>query len=105
MPADTSIIPEVRLNLVAPDVEAPVAIAVLLSDRNRATILAILRDGPALRLRACRGARRTLEQREQPPGPPSRGRARSAPPAWRPTRAATTTSATKPPAPRRWRSS
>ncbi|MFI5258913.1 MAG: ArsR/SmtB family transcription factor [Candidatus Limnocylindrales bacterium] len=46
MPADTSILPEVRLNLVAPDVEAPVAIAVLLSDRNRATILAMLRNGP-----------------------------------------------------------
>ncbi len=46
MPADTSIIPEVRLNLVAPDIEAPVAVATLLADRNRTTILAILRDGP-----------------------------------------------------------
>jgi DNA-binding transcriptional ArsR family regulator len=46
MPADTSILPEIRLNLVAPDVEAPVAVATLLADRNRATILAILRDGP-----------------------------------------------------------
>ena len=46
MPADTSTLPEVRLNLVAPDIEAPVAVATLLADRNRATILAILRDGP-----------------------------------------------------------
>lgn len=46
MPADTSILPEIRLNLVAPDVEAPVAVATLLADRNRAMILAILRDGP-----------------------------------------------------------
>ncbi len=46
MPADTSVLPEIRLNLVAPDVEAPVAIAILLADRNRATILAILRGGP-----------------------------------------------------------
>ena len=75
MPADTSIIPEIRLNLVAPDVEAPVAIAVLLADRNRADHPRDPARRPALRLRACRGARRTLEQREQPPGPPSRGRA------------------------------
>jgi DNA-binding transcriptional ArsR family regulator len=46
MPADTAALPEIRLNLISPDVEAPVAIATLLADRNRATILAILRDGP-----------------------------------------------------------
>ena len=46
MPADTATLPEIRLNLAAPDIEAPIAVAVLLSDRNRATILAMLRDGP-----------------------------------------------------------
>jgi DNA-binding transcriptional ArsR family regulator len=39
-------LPELRLELAPPDVEAPLAVAVLLADRNRATILAILRDGP-----------------------------------------------------------
>ena len=46
MPAETQTLPEIRLNVVSPDVEAPVAVATLLADRNRATILAILRDGP-----------------------------------------------------------
>jgi DNA-binding transcriptional ArsR family regulator len=46
MPADTATLPEIRLNLATPDIEAPIAVAVLLSDRNRATILAMLRDGP-----------------------------------------------------------
>jgi DNA-binding transcriptional ArsR family regulator len=39
-------LPDLRLELAPPDVEAPLAVAVLLADRNRATILAILRDGP-----------------------------------------------------------
>src|ERR1035437_4903936 len=39
-------LPDLRLELVPPDVEAPLAVALLLADRNRATILAILRDGP-----------------------------------------------------------
>jgi DNA-binding transcriptional ArsR family regulator len=46
MHTDFLTLPEIRLNLVSPDVEAPVAVATLLADRNRATILAILRDGP-----------------------------------------------------------
>ncbi len=46
MSASPPTLPEIRLNLVSPDVEAPLAVAVLLADRNRATILAILRDGP-----------------------------------------------------------
>ncbi len=47
MPAvDSPALPELRLQLAMPDVEAPVAIATLLADRNRAAILALLRDGP-----------------------------------------------------------
>ncbi len=47
MPAvDSLALPELRLELVPPDVEAPLAVALLVADRNRATILAILRDGP-----------------------------------------------------------
>jgi DNA-binding transcriptional ArsR family regulator len=47
MPAvDLPALPELRLELAPPDVEAPVAVAVLLADRNRAAILALLRDGP-----------------------------------------------------------
>ena len=38
-------LPELRLELAPPDVDAPLAVAVLLADRNRATILAILREG------------------------------------------------------------
>jgi DNA-binding transcriptional ArsR family regulator len=44
-PASASL-PDLRLELAPPDVEAPLAVALLLADRNRATILAILRDGP-----------------------------------------------------------
>jgi DNA-binding transcriptional ArsR family regulator len=39
-------LPELRMNLEAPDVGAPVAIATLAADRIRAGILAMLRDGP-----------------------------------------------------------
>ena len=46
MAADSPALPELRLQLTMPDVEAPVAIAILLADRNRAAILALLRDGP-----------------------------------------------------------
>lgn len=47
MPAvDSPALPELHLDLAMPDVEAPLAVAVLLSDRNRAAILALLRDGP-----------------------------------------------------------
>ena len=46
MPTQTQTLPEIRLDLVPPDVDAPVAVATLLADHNRATILAILRDGP-----------------------------------------------------------
>jgi DNA-binding transcriptional ArsR family regulator len=46
MPADSSTLPEIRLDLAPPDIEAPLSAALLLADRNRAGILAILRDGP-----------------------------------------------------------
>ncbi len=46
MTADSPAPAEVRLDLVPPPVEAPLAVATLLADGNRATILAILRDGP-----------------------------------------------------------
>ena len=47
MPAvDSPALPELRLQLTMPDVEGPLGVAVVLADRNRAAILAILRDGP-----------------------------------------------------------
>jgi DNA-binding transcriptional ArsR family regulator len=46
MAAESPMLPELRLDLASPDVEAPIAVAVLLADRNRAAILALLRDGP-----------------------------------------------------------
>jgi DNA-binding transcriptional ArsR family regulator len=46
MAVDSPALPELRLQLAMPDVEAPLAIALLLADRNRAAILALLRDGP-----------------------------------------------------------
>ncbi len=46
MAVDAPVVPELRLALAPPDVEAPLAVATLVADRNRAAILAILRDGP-----------------------------------------------------------
>ncbi len=46
MSVELPVLPDLRLDLGAPDVEAPVAAATLLADRNRAAILAILRAGP-----------------------------------------------------------
>ena len=46
MTAESQVLPELRLDLAPPDVEAPIAVAVVLADRNRAAILALLRDGP-----------------------------------------------------------
>jgi DNA-binding transcriptional ArsR family regulator len=43
---ETSALPELRLELAPPDVELPLSTALLLADRNRAAILAILRGGP-----------------------------------------------------------
>lgn len=42
----TDLPPEPRLNLYAPDVAAPAALAALLGDRNRAAIMRMLADGP-----------------------------------------------------------
>jgi DNA-binding transcriptional ArsR family regulator len=46
MATELPVLPELRLALALPDVEAPVAVAVLLADRNRAAILTLLRGGP-----------------------------------------------------------
>ena len=96
-------LPELRLELAPPDVEAPLAIAVLLADRNRATILAILRDGPhcvcelaaALDERSNNVSNHLARLREA-----GLVRASASPP----TPAACTTSATRPPARRHSRS-
>ena len=39
-------LPELRMELAAPDVDAPLEVATLLADRTRAGILALLRTGP-----------------------------------------------------------
>ena len=46
MPVALPVLPDLRMDLPAPDVGAPVAAAVLVGDRTRAGILAMLRDGP-----------------------------------------------------------
>lgn len=46
MPVELPVLPGLRLELPAPDVADAVAIASLVGDRTRASILAILRDGP-----------------------------------------------------------
>lgn len=43
---ELTVLPSPRLDLPAPDVTAPAAVAVLLADRTRAGILVMLRDGP-----------------------------------------------------------
>lgn len=43
---DLPVLPELRLDLSAPDVDEPVTAAALVGDRTRAGILALLRDGP-----------------------------------------------------------
>jgi DNA-binding transcriptional ArsR family regulator len=44
--SELTVLPSPRLNLAAPDVTAPAAVAGLLADRTRAGILALLREGP-----------------------------------------------------------
>lgn len=46
MSIELPVLPELRLDYRAPDVEAPLAVAILLADRTRAGILALLTDGP-----------------------------------------------------------
>lgn len=62
MPTHTAlpVLPAPRLGLVAPDVNEPLAVAALLADRTRASILRLLRDGPHC---VCEMAA-TLDERE-----------------------------------------
>lgn len=46
MPAELPVIAQPRLDLVAPDVSRPQAVAALLAEHVRASILAMLADGP-----------------------------------------------------------
>jgi ArsR family transcriptional regulator len=46
MPAELPIIAQPRTDLAAPDVSGPQAVAALLADRIRASILRMLADGP-----------------------------------------------------------
>lgn len=46
MPTELPVIAQPRMDLAAPDVTRPQAIAALLADRVRASILAMLADGP-----------------------------------------------------------
>jgi DNA-binding transcriptional ArsR family regulator len=46
MSVELPVLPNLRMDLTAPDVVVPVETATLLADRTRAGILAILRDGP-----------------------------------------------------------
>ena len=46
MPTELPVLPDLRMELPAPRVDAPLEAAALLADRSRAGILAILRDGP-----------------------------------------------------------
>jgi DNA-binding transcriptional ArsR family regulator len=46
MSIELPVLPDLRLEYRAPDVEAPLAVAILLADRARSGILALLADGP-----------------------------------------------------------
>ena len=46
MPTELRVLPDLRMNLTPPDVEAPLDVATLLADRTRTRILAMLRGGP-----------------------------------------------------------
>jgi len=46
MPIELPVLPDLRLEYRAPDVEAPLEVANLLADRARASILALLAGGP-----------------------------------------------------------
>ena len=46
MSVELPVLPDLRLAYRAPDVEAPLAVATLLADRTRMSILALLGDGP-----------------------------------------------------------
>jgi DNA-binding transcriptional ArsR family regulator len=46
VPVELPVLPDLRMELPAPDVDAPLKAAALLADRTRAGVLAMLRDGP-----------------------------------------------------------
>ena len=46
MSIELPVLPDLRLDYRAPDVEAPLAVATLLADRTRMSILALLAGGP-----------------------------------------------------------
>jgi ArsR family transcriptional regulator len=46
MSIELPVLPDLRLGYRAPDVEAPLSVANLVADRTRASILALLADGP-----------------------------------------------------------
>ena len=46
MSQELTVLPELRLDLSAPDVDATVDVAAVLADRSRAAILRLLSDGP-----------------------------------------------------------
>lgn len=46
MSIELPVLPDLRMNLTPPDIEAPLEVAILLADRTRARILAMLRAGP-----------------------------------------------------------
>lgn len=46
MPVELPVLPDLRMKLAAPDVDAPLEVATLLADRARIGILALLRTGP-----------------------------------------------------------
>ncbi len=46
MAVELPVLPDLRLDLAPPDVEAPFDVATLLADRTRTGILALLRAGP-----------------------------------------------------------
>ncbi len=46
MRVELPVLPDLRMDLPAPDVDEPLDVATLLADRVRLSILALLRDGP-----------------------------------------------------------
>jgi ArsR family transcriptional regulator, arsenate/arsenite/antimonite-responsive transcriptional repressor len=46
MSIELAVLPDLRLSLAPPDVEASLEVAILIADRTRARILAMLRGGP-----------------------------------------------------------
>jgi uncharacterized membrane protein YraQ (UPF0718 family) len=68
MSIELPILPDLRLEYRAPDVEAPLEVAVLLADRARSSILALLADGPhcVCEMAAALGARENNVSKHRP---------------------------------------